>query len=885
MENKDVTMMEREEFRFATRLASLRVPWLFDRVESRHVVINAPSGTVSGLVDGISGMIAQVLRSYPAGRVRFLLIDPVGLGQNFAAFHALADQSEKLITNRVWSDAQHIRSRLQEVVGHIETVVQKYLRSEYEFIDAYNEDAGEIVEAYRFVVIYDFPTNFDADACRALERIMANGPRCGVHVIMVRDRGKELPHGVEPAQVAREAELYDYDVDGSAHSRLWKAGPAGDLLKHPDQRSGEASWSCALDVLPDEKLIAQIVESHGKKAVKDSRVEVSYGKLLQRVTDAGGFLGEWNLDNSERLIAPLGRSGARKIQELVLGEDGTTAHHALLVGKTGSGKSNLLHVLVVSLAELYSPEQLELYLVDFKKGVEFKDYAERKLPHARVVALESDLEFGLSVLRGMDAELTRRGEAFRSEKIQDIGTFRKRTGKRMARTLLVVDECHELFSDDRQESREALEIVERIARQGRSFGMHMVLASQSISGVRIPRSILDQIGVRIAMQCSDADSRMVLADDNDAARRLDRAGEAIYNDRNGLVEGNSLFQTALLSDDERNRRLGALRERADRTYTEGEELISGPFVFEGNEPADFRACRPFRQAVAVWPSEGGGSGLDLWVGEPVAMRPAHAVRLKRQSGGNLLVVGRNEKLCFGVVFSSMLSVAAQGTPQDVAFRIVDLSSADAAWAGRSRRFAEHLPHGADVYGRRQLDGVISELAEEIDCREQLEAGQRTSVVFVLFGIQRARNLRREDTLSFGPSAGNGNVHDNLSKILREGPEFGVHTIIWCDTLQSLTRILTNTDLHEIGHRISGALSQADSVKLLDDPVASKIQQENRMVCYDDEKVGAYPSVRPYLAVDGEEVASVGARLVEEWERRQPREASNGEDQAGSSEIA
>ena len=63
-----------------------------------------------------------------------------------------------------------------------------------------------------------------------------------------------------------------------------------------------------------------------------------------------------------------------------------TAQHALVAGKTGSGKSTLLHALITQLALNYSPDEVELYLVDFKKGVEFKTYATHGLPHARAIA-------------------------------------------------------------------------------------------------------------------------------------------------------------------------------------------------------------------------------------------------------------------------------------------------------------------------------------------------------------------------------------------------------------------------------------------------------------------------------------------------------------------
>src|SRR4029077_7225958 len=102
-----------------------------------------------------------------------------------------------------------------------------------------------------------------------------------------------------------------------------------------------------------------------------------------------------------------------------------TAHHVLIAGKTGSGKSTLLHALITNLALSFSPDEVELYLVDFKKGVEFKTYATHELPHARVVAIESEREFGLSVLQRLDAELKQRGERFRTVGAHDLAGYRQ----------------------------------------------------------------------------------------------------------------------------------------------------------------------------------------------------------------------------------------------------------------------------------------------------------------------------------------------------------------------------------------------------------------------------------------------------------------------------
>ena len=138
----------------------------------------------------------------------------------------------------------------------------------------------------------------------------------------------------------------------------------------------------------------------------------------------------WTTDSRAGIDVPLGRAGAMKLQHLDLGHG--TSQHVLISGKTGSGKSTLLHVLITNLALRYSPDEVELYLVDFKKGVEFKAYARSLLPHARVVAIESEREFGLSVLQRLDAELRTRGDMFRRRGLQDLKGYRSGRARRPA---------------------------------------------------------------------------------------------------------------------------------------------------------------------------------------------------------------------------------------------------------------------------------------------------------------------------------------------------------------------------------------------------------------------------------------------------------------------
>src|ERR1041384_5457478 len=153
-------------------------------------------------------------------------------------------------------------------------------------------------------------------------------------------------------------------------------------------------------------------------------------------------------------VLELLRAGAKKLQYMRLGAG--TSQHVLIAGKTGSGKSTLLNAMITNLALYYSPNELQFFLIDFKKGVEFKAYAAQRLPHARVIAIESEREFGVSVLERLDAELRRRGELFRAHAVQDLAGFRRAVPDIvMPRTLLIVDEFQELFVADDKLAQDA----------------------------------------------------------------------------------------------------------------------------------------------------------------------------------------------------------------------------------------------------------------------------------------------------------------------------------------------------------------------------------------------------------------------------------------------
>jgi hypothetical protein len=771
------------------------------------------SGRVAAL-HTLQSVMAKLLTSLPAGRVRFTIIDPIGLGQNFAGFMHLADYDEALVGGRIWTDADHIEQRLTDLTEHMETVIQKYLRNEFATIDDYNAQAGELAEPYRYLVVADFPTNVSEDAMKRLASIASTGARCGVFTLVARDIRTPLPTGAHLEDLSSRAV---HLVQQQDHF-VWQ----DEVFKR---------FPLTLDSPPDEQTLTRMLHVVGTYAKDANRVEVPFETIAPDDDKI------WSGDCTNELRVPIGRVGATRQQFLRLGKG--VAQHTLIAGKTGSGKSTLLHVLATNIALWYSPEQVELYLIDFKKGVEFKTYASNLLPHARAIAVESDREFGLSVLQRLDAELTRRGELFRSLGVQDLASYRATPNAQvMPRTLLVIDEFQEFFSEDDKLAQDAAALIDRLVRQGRAFGIHVLLGSQTISGSSgLPRSTIGQMAVRIALQCSEADSHLILGDNNAAARLLSRPGEAIYNDVGGLVEGNSPFQISWLSDDLRDKLLTGVR---DRYEARGNAHLE-PIVFEGNAPADVTKSKAFMLGDVPLPKL-----PTIYLGEPVAIRPPSHIVLRRQSGANVLIIGQQDEIAQAIMAMTVVSLGMLQAPETATIYLLDGTPADSVQAGVLPAMLDQLPQTTQSVEYRIVPEIINSVAKELERRQAADETEAAPIFILIHGLQRYRSLRKsEDSFSFSSSDEDKPpaTDKQFADILRDGPNFGIHVIAWSDTAATLDRTFDRSAMREFDNRVLMQMSATDSSNLMDSPAANKLGMF-RALLYSEEQ-GVMEKFRPY----------------------------------------
>ena len=830
-----------EDERLHPEQTEFHLPALMPFDELPRVVVTAEGEGRTAAVDLLQAMMLRYLTAMPAGKLRFTIIDPSALGENFAAFMHLADHDEQLIGGRIWTDPRQIEERLTLLADHMEKVLQKYLRNEFATLREYNEQAGEVAEPYHVLVMANFPTGLSDAAIRKLETIATAGPRCGVYTLLGVDTGVKLPAKLELSTLLKDAVHLDWVDDKLQWNYpLFKKLPL------------------ELDHVPPADRLNDLLRAAGQASHDASRVEVPFEVVAPESTDY------WSGSTSRELIVPVGRAGAKELQALRLGRG--TSQHVLISGKTGSGKSTLLHALITNTALHYSPDEVEFYLVDFKKGVEFKAYATGQLPHARVIAIESEREFGVSVLQRLDEELRRRGERFRELGVQDLAGIRQACDDKMPRVLLIIDEFQELFVTDDKLSQDAALLLDRLVRQGRAFGIHVLLGSQTLAGAySLARSTLGQMAVRIALECSEADAHLILSDENSAARLLSRPGEAIYNDQNGLVEGNSPFQVVWLPDPQRQDYLEQIRQRLPSDEPAPEPAI----VFEGNVPADPRdndelAALISQHAIFSKKVVVEHSDPHLWLGSAVRIEPPTGLTFRRQSGNNLLVVGQEEPLALGMLATAAVTLAAQQTGTTPNVTVLDGTRPESTEGGFWSRLATALPDRLEVQTPGTVGPAISALAEELQRRNDSPEVAHPPHFVIIHDLAQFRNLRQtEEEFSFSAKSSDKPTaaDKHFRNLLKEGPAVGIHMLIWCDSYNGMTRFIDRMTLREIDYRIAMQMSAADSTSLIDSPAAGRVG-EQRAVFYRDD-LGTQVKFRPYGKPNAEWVTWSAEQLTTE----------------------
>lgn len=262
-----------------------------------------------------------------------------------------------------------------------------------------------------------------------------------------------------------------------------------------------------------------------------------------------------NCDKGIKLNLGLQDGDPSKGFDIVLGDSPV---HGLCVGMTGAGKSAFINQLLASLCTRYSPADLMLIMVDFK-NIEFAALSDvnthiSRVPHAAILSGTKDGEYAVSIFEYAIGEMTRRNNVVFPpagvKKLEDYNKKMRTLGtpeKCIPRVLLLIDEFQVMFTIDEKIVSKIKILIQRLSKEARSAGIHMLFTSQSMSGT-LSKDIKDQFGLRIALRCASDTSQEIIGSDK-AAKIKAKFGYLYSNTAAGETQDSTcMWRTPFLAD-------------------------------------------------------------------------------------------------------------------------------------------------------------------------------------------------------------------------------------------------------------------------------------------------------------------------------------------------
>ncbi|WP_104748157.1 FtsK/SpoIIIE domain-containing protein [Helicobacter cetorum] len=491
----------------------------------------------------IKQYILRLLQLSPLNALHFTLIDPKTLGVSFNFLRPILD-NEFIYKQRILTYEEEIEEALLSLANYMENLLQRQLCGVESYVE-YNAKNPKPLPLKVLVINGLGIKVFSSLALLCLRRLIKFSHLVGINIFIIIDD--------ESLKNKEKSDLFDCIDFLNKHGE--KLGSLGGLssLKHLVLKR-------VLEPEPTDR-INMFLEEINTAYKQTSCIKGELKELLKEKD----FL---KRDSTLGLKIPLAWDLCENEMSLNVGFMDSEPH-TIIGGRSGSGKSNLLNVLIASACFYYSRDELEVYLLDYKDGVEFNLYTEPNLSQAKLIAINSNVSYGLSVLEYIQDERIRRSSLFKKagSKVSDYISYREHTRKKLPRILIIIDEFQTLFSTKDRDKIE--DILVDIVRKGRSFGIHLVLSTQTLSGIEMNNraQILGQIGNRLALVMSEEDSFTLLGGANNAASKLKGKPYGLFNFNGGQMSYNKEVKIPYANKNEIATLLERIKQNHNTTHT------------------------------------------------------------------------------------------------------------------------------------------------------------------------------------------------------------------------------------------------------------------------------------------------------------------------------
>lgn len=739
----------------------------------QNFVINYSNKSANKAEARLNQLVVDMLLSLPSRSINIHFVDLTFSAQ---ASFLTRNLDEKIYGKLISSsnDWNHLKDSLREKMA-------KALE-EYGDVAKYNDSKNRVVVPYDVVVINDYQkcVNEMSD----LDALFENGHKGGIYFILMNNLDFKSDRDIDSLMALKD--FY----------QVLEAENFGNYSK-------DAFIRCT--PILDNPILAKACFNYINESAELPQVAVAsvdYDKILSKGFETIG----------KAMVIPVGSSENGELVDFTID---TVSHiHCFIIGQSGTGKSVFLHDVIIGAMAKYSPDELELYLMDFKiGGVEFNRYRNEK--HVKALLVDnSDIQITLEILRDISNKMRERGKQLRASGVSNIVEYNQvNPTKKMPRIVFIADECHVMFptmnSKDTKLYREISEILQKIAKEGRSQGVHLVLATQTIAQAEISSEILNNISDFYLLKCSPSDSERLVRGSVDTTSGL-KTGQVLHHD----IDHDVVFKSTYLPT---SQTLEIIKKINDKTKASKNEqfYFVGSQIFEIDDEVKNLLIEK-GDAMAF------GRSIDTKM-EPVV------IPLRNEYADNVMLFGINdEEQVSRTTMASIKSLRISN--KNIKIKVINCLSAEQRNTTKMLNDWENKGE-IELLNPQNCGGELVNIANSI-----MERTAEPTVLYIL-GQERFRELRMDMEIAFTKptvaaddfgfdssmfTAGDsGSMNFNsyqkaIEYILKNGAEVGVHVILQIDKPKQLlfSDYMSAKDFFNMFHHLIMLKSDENAVNSL-----------------------------------------------------------------------
>ena len=744
----------------------------------RNFVINYTNKTTEKAQGRLNQLIVDMLLSLSGRSFNLHFVD--------LAFSAQASFLTRNLDEKLYGKLISSPNDWNQLKDTLRAKMAKSLE-EYGDVAKYNESKNRVVVPYDVVVITDYQKCLND--MHDLDALFENGHKGGIYFVLMNNQDFKNDRDIDSLLALTN---FYQELDAENYGNYTK----------------DASIRCT--PILDNPILAKACFNYineGAELPQVAAATVDHDQML-----SGGFE---KIDRA--MVIPVGSTEQGDLVDFTLD---TVSHiHCFIIGQSGTGKSVFLHDVIIGAMAKYSPEELELYLMDFKiGGVEFNRYKNEK--HVKALLVDnSDVQITLEILRDISNRMRERGKLLRASGVSNIVEYNQvNPTKKMPRIVFIADECHVMFpttnSKEMKLYREIADILAKIAKEGRSQGVHLVLATQTIAQSEIPSEVINNISDFYLLKCATADSNRLVEDSSKITGQL-KTGQVLHHD----IDSDVVFKSTYLPTPEAMKVIDKINGKT-KAFKNEQFYFVGSQVFEIDNDVKSLLTKQGKAAIAI------GRSIDTKM-EPVI------IPLRNEYADNVILFGINdEEQVSRTTMATMKSLRISN--KDVKIKVINCLPTD------HRNTTKMLN---DLAGKGEI-----ELLNPATCGAELQS-IATSIknrdvepmVLYVLGQERFRELRNDMEIERSSTQVNGdnfgdvnfgivmdysnNRNDDaafksyqkvIEYILKNGAEVGVHVVLQIDKPSQLlfAEFMTGKILFSMFHHVVMLRSDSGAVNNL-----------------------------------------------------------------------